>query len=424
MLFRRSWLVNWISMTKNRLVMSIRILSCCYIGLTRKRKPLHTGQIPYQHHRFSTCRKRWLSFLVLLISLLGISVVNAEPQRLRVGFLCPKPPEHPFWGQVIRVMQAAANDLDIELIIQCSQRGTVATKRLGDKFINSEPKLDYLLTKYWTSVTKYHLPMAKERGIQVFIFNSNVVPEDIEQVGKPREIYSNWIGHMVPDDEQAGMQLAGMLLDRRNSQQQANQSKNPRLLVLKGKDSAPVSRLRNKGLHRQLENTPGIVPTEVALEYWTDDWAQEETLKALKQQPQINMIWASNQAIAWGAVRGVEKLGKIPGKDIFVGGFDWNAESLPAIEDGRLSVTMFGQFLEGAWSLILLHDYHYGYDFADDAGVQILTPLVPMTAANYKAYQKLLTEEFWESVDFKQYSKKYNPNLKKYNFSIEQFLNN
>ena len=353
-----------------------------------------------------------------------MSVVNAESQRLRVGFLCPKPPEHPFWGQVIQVMQAVANDLDIELITKCSQRGTIVTKRVGNELIKSEPKLDYLLTKYWTSVTKFHLPLAKKRGIKVFIFNSNVVPEDIKLVGKPRELYDNWIGHMVPDDERAGMDLAGMLLTQRNSIKQASQKEQPWLFALKGKDSAPVSRIRNKGLQLQLEKTPEISFKEVELDYWTDDWALQETVNALKQYPQINVIWASNQATAWGAVLGVEKFGKTPGKDILIGGYDWNAESLHAIEDGRLSVSMFGQFLEGAWALILLHDYHYGYDFAGDTGVRILTPLVPMTAANYKEYQAILTEGFWESVDFKKYSKKYNPNLKTYNFSIEQFLNN
>jgi hypothetical protein len=105
-----------------------------------------------------------------------------------------------------------------------------------------------------------------------------------------------------------------------------------------------------------------------------------------------------------------------------IGGFDWNPASLNAIADGRLSASMFGHFLEGAWALILVHDYHYGIDFANEPGVRLSTPLSIINADNYGQYKVLLQKDGWEAIDFRRFSKKYHQELKTYNFNINQFI--
>jgi ABC-type sugar transport system substrate-binding protein len=136
----------------------------------------------------------------------------------------------------------------------------------------------------------------------------------------------------------------------------------------------------------------------------------------------VDVIWAGNQAAMWGAVQGVEQAGKIPGKDVFIGGFDWGPDSIAAVADGRITASMFGHFMEGVWALLLVHDYHYGFDFADDVGVKISTPMNPVTAKNYERYKAVLNESHWEDVDSKRLSKKYNPALGSYNFNISRLL--
>jgi hypothetical protein len=85
---------------------------------------------------------------------------------------------------------------------------------------------------------------------------------------------------------------------------------------------------------------------------------------------------------------------------------------------GDTEITLGGHFLEGAWSLILLHDHHHGHDFAEDLGEDIQTRLEPITAADAGAYLEILTDPDWRAVDFKQFSKVHNPELTTYRWPL------
>lgn len=362
-------------------------------------------------------------FLALVFCLAYAAGAGAQSEKLRVGFLSAAPPDHPFWGQVVEVMQAAADDLNIELIIKYDPtRSTYATKRLGSQLIESGEKLDYMLTKYQFSVTATHIEQAQKRGTKVFVFNSDVPESDYGIVGRlPRQKYDNWIGHMVPDDTTAGYDLAGILIDHAR---QAGGDKNDTIhvLALDGPFESTVGKNRLAGMKNKIQETPDADLEDVVVTNWEAGAANHKIGELLQTYPKTNVLWAPNESITWGALQAVEHSGRSPGKDIQVGGFDWNSESIKAIADGRITASMFGHFLEGAWALILVHDYHYGYDFAESVGVRISTPLSAMTAKNYPQYKNLLQEGNWEKIDFKKLSKKYNPDLKSYNFNINQFL--
>jgi hypothetical protein len=87
-----------------------------------------------------------------------------------------------------------------------------------------------------------------------------------------------------------------------------------------------------------------------------------------------------------------------------------------------MHVTIGGHFLAGAVALILIHDYHNGIDFVDDTGVQMITPVYPITAGNIQKYIKVLDRTKWNKIDFRRFSKKYNPDLKHYDFTPENFF--
>ncbi|MBN1378937.1 MAG: ABC transporter substrate-binding protein [Gammaproteobacteria bacterium] len=370
--------------------------------------------------------------VILFVCICGSLFFNSATQAdvLRVGFLCPKPPGQGFWGQVIQVMQAAAADLEIELRVKCDESGSsFGNKRAGERLLNSEPKLDFLLTGYWAAVTKYHLAIAQERGIKVFVFNADIRDDEQNEVGGPRGKYDNWIGHMVPDDQAAAMEMTKILIDRAANEKKKTANNPVNVYAFLGTGQSPIARKRIAGLHEHGKLTPNAKLHEVSMtivdrrtKIVKNDGAREWAKKIISESLEIDVIWTNNQDEMWGAVQGIEQAGKIPGKDIFVGGFDWDPDSILAIADGRISVSMFGHFLEGAWALILAHDYYYGFDFKDDTGVSISTPIVAMTPENISQYEKILDKDFWAKVDFRKFSKKYNPELESYNFSISQFL--
>lgn len=357
--------------------------------------------------KMAGCGRRFCLAAAVLAA--GTAIAGAAPDKPRVGFLCSAPLDHPFWGQVIRVMQAAADDLDVELVVKCDPaRSTYATKRLGSKLIDSEPRIDYLLTKYWPSVTDLHMQQAKERGIKVFIFNSDIGEKSRETTGStPRKKVENWIGHMVPDDRKAGRDLAGLLINRA-LRAEGNDDK-VFVLSLMAPGETSVAAARQQGMKDMIAVTSKAVLQDTVLANWESQSAADIILELLKQHPHTDVIWTANEAIAWGAVRAVERAGKVPGKDILIGGFDWNPESIEAIADGRITASMFGHFMEGAWALLLVHDYHYGFDFADTLGVRVSTPLNVMDAGSYKRYQAILEDADWGDVDFRKLSKKHNP---------------
>jgi len=101
---------------------------------------------------------------------------------------------------------------------------------------------------------------------------------------------------------------------------------------------------------------------------------------------------------------------------------DWTFEGIQAVKKGNLHVSLGGHFMEGGWSLILINDYHHGIDFMEELGTTINLPLMAITQKNASKYLEAFTKDNWKNIDFKSYSKHYNPSLKKYNFTIERIF--
>ncbi|MBN1377747.1 MAG: ABC transporter substrate-binding protein [Gammaproteobacteria bacterium] len=361
-------------------------------------------------------------YLVILLFFLSTTSFGAEMDRQRIGFLTGIEPENAFFSQMVKIMQVAADDLNTELIVANDpSRSTYTTKRIGSKLIASEPKLDFFITKYFDGVTPTHIKEAKLRGIKVFVLNSDVSESDYPLVGKlPREKFENWIGHMVPDDRTAGYELADSLL--KHATKTIGADKELHFFALHGPADTSVVKLRVKGMKQRIGRSLNNLILRQEVVNWTAEDAENKIVELHQSDPEMDVVWGFNAAITWGAYQGLEKIGKQPGKNVIIGGFDYNSESIKAIADGKISTVMFGHFLEGAWALVLCHDYAHGVDFANSTGVRISTPLSIMDTSNYKQYQTLLKKENWEKIDFKEFSKMHNPNLSEYNFKISQFL--
>lgn len=68
--------------------------------------------------------------------------------------------------------------------------------------------------------------------------------------------------------------------------------------------------------------------------------------------------------------------------------------------------------MEGAWALISVHDYLKGHDFANSEGLKMKTDMSLLSAENYQRYARLIEPATWSRIDFKRFSKVYNPQLK------------
>ena len=115
---------------------------------------------------------------------------------------------------------------------------------------------------------------------------------------------------------------------------------------------------------------------------------------------------ARRQGLGAALMQAAEQLGRQPGRDILFAGINTSREAMQAVLDGRLTALAGGHFLAGAWALLMLHDYHHGFDFAPEG----LEQEQPMFMLFGKAEARRYLARFGEgmpALDFRPYSRRY-----------------
>jgi len=372
-----------------------------------------------------------------------ITSVHAE-SSIRVGLLSPGSPDNPFWKSVADFAKAVAEDLDIDLIIRYSNESSYGTKKSGMRLLSNLKESDYFLTGYYRAVTMDLLQETESRGIKTAIFNTDIIETDKPLTGKPRQKFKHWIAHIRPDEISAGYILAAELAQQAQKRyagpydtlaitgplmsDETYHGKVPRFRTALGeqevitiKEDTSVSAYRLAGLERYATKDKDIK----VLGYLDAFWLRQEAKRfALKTMPryQIKIYWVASDLMAMGVIDAAKESGLTPGRDFVVGGIDWSEPGLKAVADGELAVSMGGHFMEAGWALLLMHDYHFGYDFVSDTGTEITTTMQALTEKNINDYLKKFGDGNWNKIDFRQFSKKYNPHLSKYDFSLDAVL--
>lgn len=351
--------------------------------------------------------------LCLLLCLCWAALALAEPV-FKVGFVPPTEADDPFFSEVAEVMQAAAADLNIELKIDYAVRNvSMYSKSRGLKLIQTY-KPDYMLTGAWPGGAKYHLQGAHAAGIKSFVFNTPPVGDGTT----PRKELPGWLGQMTPDNRQAGYLLADILIEEARKRKLVGDDGKVRLIALSGGIDDTTGHERIAGLKARINQYKDAVLQETVLAGWMKDTADQETARLLNSYPATSVIWAASDHMAQGAAEAAERVGRKPGKDILVGGFDWNEANLRDIKTGRIAASVGGHALEGAMVLILLYDYHKGIDFAPELGLQFNSLMYAVTAENIDRYNRPVEGLDWDGIDFTRFSKALNPELQRYDFSL------
>lgn len=357
---------------------------------------------------------------LVALTLWSAPAVQAEP--LQVSFLSPDPPENLFWGNVIAFMEAVADDLDVELDVVVSKgNSTYAMKRDGLEIINRDDPPDVILTGYWNEATDKLLEAAAGEDIDFFLFNTDISSKERLKVGQPRGRHPHWIGHMNPDDSRAGYDLAGLLAEAARGLERPGGGP-IKIAGLSGTADSAVSGERTAGLRKRAESSPDLAVADIVHTTWHRETAEKATETLLEKHPDLTVIWTVADALALGAIDTLKANGRQPGVDAVTGGIDWSDEAIQAVKRGEMVATLGGHFMEGGWALILAHDYHRGIDFADDTGLSIVAPMQAITAENVDRYTRRLGDRDWGKINFKRFSKHYNPSLEQYDFSLDALL--
>ncbi|BDQ33842.1 ABC transporter substrate-binding protein [Pseudodesulfovibrio portus] len=357
----------------------------------------------------------WLVLCALLLAALPTNSLAAV-ELPSVTFVSPSmASKRPFWNDFIAFMKVAAEDLGINLtVLEADNRFEV--NDLVRKTLSGQARPDYLVSIYQADTTIATLTMARDAGVKTLIVNTDVVDAERAAAGSPRGIYPSWIGHIFPDDASAGRMLAKRLFDRAGQMNLRAPDGKIHVIGLGGSHTATSSSHRRTGLLSAVADFPDVVVDQFVLAYWKREVSRQKAVKLLSLYPDATVFWAINDHTAMGVLDAMDKRGAVPGKDILTGGIDWSPECVGKVLNGSMVTTIGGHFMEGAWALLLLLDYHNGHDFAQpDPTLHSEMRIIDSDTAH--RFLPVLDRDNWPSIDFRRLSKTYNPGLEKYDFS-------
>lgn len=359
------------------------------------------------------------AFLNTILAILAIFLVAGVPswgdeKEISVSFLNPgSAKDIGVWHLVSNFMQAAADDLHINLEILYADRNHIKMINQAEKLAKRSTPPDYVIMVNEKLAGKKMLLSFKNAHSKIFFIHNGLTAGQREEVGNERETINNWIGTVVTDEFQGGNKLIKELY------RLTDQS--PNILGITGTKSTPVSLVRLRGVSAHIKKSGRGKHAQVVYGNWSYEDGKEKTLALLKRHKHINIIWAANDSMAMGAFDAVKEIKY--NNNVSVGGLGGFPASLESIKNGGMKVTVAGQIMTGAWALALIYDYHFGLDFINDINANFSVDHNTIISSAIKAEQfSDLIIDNPQQIDFRKFTKKLNPHLKKYEFSYDKIV--
>ena len=338
----------------------------------------------------------------------------AYAKDLRVTFLNPgSSKDIGVWRMVSNFMQAAADDLNIKLEILYADRNHIKMIGQAEKVARRLSPPDYVILVNEKMAGKEMLSFFKNVTSKILFIHNGLTEQQRKEVGNERVRIKNWIGTLTTDEYQSGYKLMRELYQTTESA--------PNILGITGTKSTPVSLIRLHGAKGYIKESGRGKHSQVVYGKWSYQDGKEKTLALLKRHKDIDIIWAANDSMALGAYDATQEIKY--NREIKVGGLGGFPDALESIKNGGMKVTVGGTVMTGAWALILIHDYHSGIDFINDipANYSVDHNTIISTAKQADRFAKVVLNEP-QKIDFRQFSKKLNPNLTKYEFRYEKLI--
>lgn len=347
-----------------------------------------------------------LSRLCLALScLLGHMAAHATS----VVFLNPGHADERFWVDYSLFMQDAADDLGMQLRVLYGERDTQTILANAHQVLRDPNRPDYLLFANEQYLGPEILRLFAASGIKLFALHNTLTPEQQQLVGGSREQYANWIGSLVPNDEEAGYLMAKALI------QQAPQGE---MVAFSGIKQTPSATLREAGLRRALVEHPQVRLRQLVFGEWREARAYEQAKTLLPRYPQVRLAWAANDEMAFGVMRAAHEAGR----QLHYSALNTSQRALTARLEGRIAALAGGHFILGGCAMAMLHDHAAGLDFAEHGGKD--QQARPLRLLNGRDARRLLQRQTQpgEGLDFRRFSLQRSPRQQAYSCSIEALL--
>lgn len=356
--------------------------------------------------------KKLLIFILTIILVSQFHSAHAQCRGqgdsppLRALYFTPDSDEHSFWGMQRRYTRAVAKSLNVDLNIieiRDEQHNRFDFIELVKSHIEGPNKPELVLGIFYLNGEEAFLKYLDSVNTPFFSVNASLSTKNLKKIGKPREKFRHWIGHIAPDDYNAGFELAKALA--------AAQSKPHFMLAIAGENQSTVSYNRRSGLSRAQQQL-GFQLLPPIHTNWGQPEAYNVTQTVMRRFPDINIIWAVGAHTAKGVHQYFSEQTGGRGT-IKLGAFDWAPSVLNMILEDQIDISYGGHFREAGLALLLAYDYFSGHDFGAEIGSYIEIELKAATKDNAKQILSDI-EQNWRQTNFAQFSKCLNPEFKGY----------
>ena len=340
---------------------------------------------------------------------------------LSMAFINPGKSTEPYWILATDAMQQVATSLNIELEVLTAERDYLAQIRLVESLAErpEAARPDYLIVAGEKATLLGQLEAAERAGIPVFLA-FNAAQASREQVGEPRQRFSQWLGSLSPLAEEGGYLSARALITHALETLPEGTALN--MLALSGDRSTHTSLQRNRGLQQALAEFPQVTLLQQVYADWSYDKGLLQSSHLLRRYPDVNLIWSASDLQAFGAIQALHESGRTPGQDVLVSAMNATQAGLEGLLRGELTALSGGHHIAGAWSMVLLHDYHHGLDFIEADGNTELAYSMFALIDQASARHLLERRRLGRLMDFCPYSRVCNPSRTQYDFSYARWL--
>ena len=271
---------------------------------------------------------------------------------------------------------ATAPHLGLRFEVVVMPRGRKAGLDAIAARLETTPSPDYALIINDRGLAVSMMTQFETRGIESVLFNSPLSAEEYAEFGGPGDTFKGWLAEIIPDDEQAGYDLARALIAEARARRPEGTLN---LLAIGGSPLNTVSVARLEGLNRALAEAEDVVLLQSVSARWLRETAAEKYRGLAGRYDRVDIVWAASDDMALG-VLGVAKA---LGHDVTLGGMNWSAEARAAMAGDSYHASMGGHAIDIALALGLIARHHAGQPLEDlDGDLRYTSRLDTMTSAN------------------------------------------
>ncbi len=347
----------------------------------------------------------------------GLAALQAPAQTpTHVVFLNPGTPGNPetsrMWASITRLMTACARSLGMLLEVIHAGMDRALMLRQAQALARREPAPDYVVITNDKMAAPEMLQALARSPARVLLIHSDLTPAQRRETGRERELHPNWIGTLLPDNARGSYRLMDALYGRLPAGAQ------PQIVGLGGPLGQPTAGERAEGIQAYVGQARRGRILQVAHNEVIQADIERRVQVLLARYPQVNIIWAINDAVALTALKAL----RTSGARVLVGGVGGWPEARASIAQGDLTATIDGHYLIGAIAMLALHDHHRGWDFAAHGGPQQRLDILQVVDSEHAATAVRTLYQDADQLDFRPASRVLFPRPGPLDFRVETLL--